>query len=182
MVIILKIDDFLSNLFPTAREKRDNLPALRQELVDYYTVGPFKPHVAIEGEIITDNSIFEEPAHFIKNELEQPSGTRIDYSKEPAGQAAVTMYCLSALQHFEDKDLDEIQKVGFEIGLLGQQGIDPSNQSKKYTLKSIPSKEFTGLQLLTYMYPAFQVIDPFLDTGLEFKKEYEAAKKLHEKK
>ena len=53
MVIILKIDDFLSNLFPTAREKRDNLSALRQELVDYYTVGPFKPHVDIEGDIIT---------------------------------------------------------------------------------------------------------------------------------
>jgi hypothetical protein len=32
------------------------------------------------------------------------------------------------------------------------------------------------------MYAAFQVIDPFLDTGLDFKKEYEVAKKLHEKK
>jgi len=92
------------------------------------------------------------------------------------------MYCLSALQHFEDKDLDEIQKVGFEIGLLGTKGIDPSKQNKKFTLKSIPGKEFTGLQLLAYMYAAFQVIDPFLDTGLDFKKEYEVAKKLHEKK
>ena len=92
------------------------------------------------------------------------------------------MYCLSALQHFEDMELAEIQKVGFEIGLLGQQGIDPTNPDKKYTLKSIPGKEFTGLQLLAYMYAAFQVIDPFLDTGLDFKKEYEAAKKLHEKK
>ncbi|MDA8104397.1 MAG: hypothetical protein M0Z71_03365 [Nitrospiraceae bacterium] len=78
--------------------------------------------------------------------------------------------------------LAEIQKVGFEIGLLGQQGIDPANHEKKYTLKSIPGKEFTGLQLLAYMYAAFQVIDPFLDTGLNFKKEYEAAKKLHDKK
>jgi hypothetical protein len=48
-------------------------------------------------------------------------------------------------------------------------------------LKSIPGKEFTGLQLLAYMYAAFQVIDPFVDTGLAFKKEYEAAKKLHGK-
>ena len=129
-----------------------------------------------------DENIFQEPEHFIKAEPEQVSKNRIDYSKEPAGQAAVTMYCLSALQHFEGMELAEIQKVGFEIGLLGQQGIDPSNHDKKYTLKSIPDKEFTGLQLLAYMYSAFQVIDPFLDTGLEFKKEYEAAKKLHEKK
>jgi tetratricopeptide (TPR) repeat protein len=129
-----------------------------------------------------DENILREPDHFLKAEPEQASKTRIDYSKEPAGQAAVTMYCLSALQHFEGMELSEIQKVGFEIGLLGQQGIDPANHDKKYTLKSIPEKEFTGLQLLAYMYAAFRVIDPVLDTGLDFKNEYEAAKKLNEKK
>ena len=92
------------------------------------------------------------------------------------------MYCLSALEYFKDKDLEEIKKVGVEIGLLGRHGIDPENHDKKYILKSIPDKEFNGLQLLAYMYTAFQVIDPFLDTGMNFKKEYEAAKKLHEKK
>ena len=65
-----------------------------------------------------------------------------------------------------------------EIGLLGRQGIDPSNNEKKYHLNSIPGKEFTGLQLLAYMYAAFQVIDPFLDTGMNFKKEYETAKEM----
>ena len=130
----------------------------------------------------TDENVLQEPDHFIKAEPEPTPKNRIDYSKEPAGQAAVTMYCLSALQHFEGMELAEIQKVGFEIGLLGQQGIDPSNHDKKYTLKSVPGKEFTGLQLLAYMYAAFQVIDPFLDTAMDFKKEYEAAKKLHEKK
>jgi len=128
-----------------------------------------------------DETILQKPEHFIRAEPEQPAKNRRDYSKEPAGQAAVTMYCLTALQHFEGMELPEIQKIGFEIGLLGQQGIDPSNPEKKYTLKSIPGKEFAGLQLLAYMYAAFQVIDPFLDTALDFKKEYEAAKKLHEK-
>ena len=129
-----------------------------------------------------DESILKEPEHFIKAQPEQALEHRIDYSQEPAGQTAVTMYCLAALQHFEGMELSEIQKVGFEIGLLGTQGINPSNHDKKYTLKSIPGQEFTGLQLLAYMYAAFKVIDPFLDTGLDFKKEYEAAKKLHEKK
>jgi hypothetical protein len=91
---------------------------------------------------------------------------------------AVVMYCLSALQYFDDKDLSEIQKVGFEIAMLGRQGIDPSNSEKKYHIDSIPGKEFTGLQLLAYMYAAFQVIDPFLDTGMKFKKEYETAKEM----
>ncbi|MBI5073587.1 MAG: tetratricopeptide repeat protein [Nitrospirae bacterium] len=102
--------------------------------------------------------------------------------QEPAGQMAITMYCLGALQYFQDKELPEIQKVGLEIAMLGRQGIDPANHDKKYSLISIPGKEFSGLQLLAYMYAAFQVIDPFLDTGLAFKKEYEEAKKLYEKR
>jgi Tfp pilus assembly protein PilF len=128
-----------------------------------------------------DENILQEPEHFIKAEAEPPPKNRIDYSEDPAGEAAVTMYCLSALQHFEGMELSEIQKVGFEIGLLGRQGIDSSNHDKKYTLKSIPDKEFTGLQLLVYMYAAFQVIDPFLDIGLNFKKEYDVAKSMHKK-
>ena len=31
------------------------------------------------------------------------------------------------------------------------------------------------------MYAAFQVIDPFLDTGMNYKKEYDAAKGMLEK-
>jgi hypothetical protein len=62
--------------------------------------------------------------------------------------------------------------------MLGRQGIDPENSEKKYHIDSIPGKEFTGLQLLAYMYAAFQVIDPFLDTGMKFKKEYEMAKEM----
>lgn len=105
----------------------------------------------------------------------------MNFHGEPAGQAAVTMYCLSALQYFEDKNLDEIKKVGFEIAMLGRQGIDPADHEKKYYLESIPGKEFSGLQLLAYMFSAFQVIDPFLDTGLNFKKEYEMAKEMKKK-
>ncbi|OGW32528.1 MAG: hypothetical protein A2X59_09260 [Nitrospirae bacterium GWC2_42_7] len=108
-------------------------------------------------------------------------GSSSDIQQEPAGQMAVTMYCLSALQYFADKNLEEIKKVGFEIAMLGRQGIDPAKTDKKYYLESIPGKEFTGLQLLAYMYAAFQVIDPFLDTGMNYKKEYEAAKGMFEK-
>lgn len=52
MIIVLKIDDFLSKLFSSALEKRNNIPALRQELIDYYTFGPFRPQVDIEGDFI----------------------------------------------------------------------------------------------------------------------------------
>jgi len=146
----------------------------------YPTLSPRRPAVSgAKGEVVTspDHEGFQIPT------LEKGGeGGFSELQQEPAGQMAITMYCLSALQYFEDKKLSEIQKVGFEIAMIGRQGIDPSNHDKKYSLKGIPGKEFSGLQLLAYMFAAFQVIDPFLDTGLKFKKEYEDAKKLHEKR
>jgi len=112
-----------------------------------------------------------------ENDLKQPFNSEDQHT----GQIDVVMYCLSALKYFENKDLSEIQQVGFEIGLLGRNGINPSNTEKKYRLESIPGKEFTGLQLLAYMYVAFQFIDPSLDVGLKFRKEYDIAKTLLKK-
>src|SRR5699024_1156906 len=86
----------------------------------------------------------------------------------PAGQMAATMYIVDALQYFEDKSIDEIRKVGFEIGMLGRSGIDTDNPDKKYSLKSIPGKKFSGRHLLAYMYTAFKKFEPDMDTGIDF--------------
>ncbi|MBI4826926.1 MAG: hypothetical protein HY807_10995 [Nitrospirae bacterium] len=145
-----------------------------------YQGNPLNPPLP-KREVITD----EESSPLIKPTVGAFSDIQDNPSESPltkggiergVGQMAVTMYCLSALEYFADKDLEEIKKVGFEIAMLGRQGIDPAKTEKKYNLESIPGKEFTGLQLLAYMYSAFQVIDPFLDTGMNYKKEYEMAK------
>ena len=57
----------------------------------------------------------------------------LSFEKEPAGQMAVVMYCLSALQLFEKKTKEEIKAIGFEIALLGTHGIDPKNSEKLYS-------------------------------------------------
>lgn len=102
----------------------------------------------------------------------------LSFEKEPAGQMAVVMYCLSALQLFEKKTKEEIRDIGFEIALLGSQGIDPKNSEKHYNLASIPGKQFSGLQLLAYMYVAWQEIDPTKNVEINFKNELEQAKRL----
>lgn len=129
----------------------------------------------------TTENIEQGTEHVMEAEASPAHTEQVDFAGEPAGQAAVTMYCLSALQYFEGMGLPEIQQCGFEIGLLGTEGIDSRDHNKKYTLKSIPDKEFTGLQLLSYMYVAFQHIDPSLNTGLNFKQEFQAAKEIYEK-
>jgi hypothetical protein len=52
MIIIHKISDFLFDLFPKAKERGNGLDALREELTDYYTFGPYRPKVEMEGDFV----------------------------------------------------------------------------------------------------------------------------------
>jgi tetratricopeptide (TPR) repeat protein len=52
MIIIHKLNDFLFNLFPKTREKEGSFDALREKLTDYYTFGPYRPKVEINGDFI----------------------------------------------------------------------------------------------------------------------------------
>jgi len=45
MIIIHKFDDFLFNLSPSTRGKENDIDLLKQELIDYYTFGPFRSKV-----------------------------------------------------------------------------------------------------------------------------------------
>ncbi len=62
------------------------------------------------------------------------------------------------------------------------EGIDYSSAEKKYSLLEFPGETFSGLQMLCFMYAAFKRIDPAVDTGLDFEKEYRMARQLHEAK
>ena len=89
-------------------------------------------------------------------------------------------YCLGALQRFEGMPKSEIQKISFEIAILGTRGLDVNDPTKKYTLNSIAG-EFSGLHLLCIEYVGFQFIDPSIDIGFDLSAEYAAARKVHAK-
>jgi tetratricopeptide (TPR) repeat protein len=90
-------------------------------------------------------------------------------------------YCLAAMQHFQKLSKQQVQQLGFEIALLGQQGLDVNDPQKSYTIKSMPGQH-SGLKLVSYMYVAFQQIGPKLDLGFDLSKEHEAALGLFRKK
>ena len=90
------------------------------------------------------------------------------------------MYLLDGLQRFEKMGRDEIQKIGFEIALMGQRGFDTNSASQQYRLKSVPG-QFSGLRLVCLMYVAFQKIAPEHDVGFDLSKEYELASAMHKK-
>ena len=89
------------------------------------------------------------------------------------------MYCLSALQRFSKMSNAEIKKISFEIALKGRSGFDTNDPSPKYQLISLPGN-FSGLNLVCYMYVGFKIIAPGQDVGFDLSKEYEAAKNIHD--
>ena len=89
----------------------------------------------------------------------------------------VMMYITGSLERFSQMNAEEIKAVGMEIAMLGQNGLDINDPDKKYTLQSIPGT-FSGLHLVAIMYTAFQQIAPGTDVGIDFSREYEAAKEL----
>ncbi len=89
----------------------------------------------------------------------------------------VMMYITAALDKFANMSSKEIQAIGFEIAILGQNGLDINNPDKKYSLRSLPG-EFSGLHLCSIMYAAFKRFAPHEDVGIDFSTEYEAAMEM----
>lgn len=85
--------------------------------------------------------------------------------------------CQGALERFEDMPRAEVQKITFEIAMLGSRGLDVNDPAEQYSLNSIPGK-FSGLQLLCIEYVGFQIIDPKVDIGFDLSAEYQAARAM----
>ena len=87
------------------------------------------------------------------------------------------MYCLSALEKFNELGPEKAMAITTEIALLGRSGLDINDPEMKYTLKSLAGN-FTGLQLVSYMYVGLKSLDPNQDAGIDLTKEYAMALKL----
>ena len=88
------------------------------------------------------------------------------------------MYCLAAIKKFKEEP-DSLAPVTTEISMLGRSGLDINNPAQKYTLRSMPGN-FSGLQLVCYMFVGIRQLAPDLDPGIDFAKEYHEALKLSE--
>jgi tetratricopeptide (TPR) repeat protein len=84
-------------------------------------------------------------------------------------------YCAAAIKRFSKMSHEEVKKIAGEIAILGRSGFGVNNPSKRYQIKSMEG-DFSGLQLVCYMYVAFQMIAPGSDVGFDLSREYEMAK------
>lgn len=93
---------------------------------------------------------------------------------DPTETMMMSMYMLGAMEYFDKLDSQDVHRIALEIAMVGVNGINPK---KKYSIKSIPDKEFGGYQLLAYYYVSWaRAIPHMLDNlGLPFSKAYESA-------
>lgn len=88
------------------------------------------------------------------------------------------MYLLGAMQKFDKMTREEVQKVAFEIAIIGQRGLDTNDPAQKYSLKSLPGN-YSGLHMVCMMYVGFRKIAPEHSIGFDLSKEYETAMSMH---
>ena len=55
-------------------------------------------------------------------------------------------YLLDAMQLFSGKSLDEVREVAFEIGMLGQYGLDINDPKETHILRSLQGRTFSALE------------------------------------
>jgi hypothetical protein len=88
---------------------------------------------------------------------------------------------LGAMEYFDTLSNQDVHRIAIEIAMVGVTGIDPK---KKYSIKSMPDKEFGGYQLLAWYYVSWaRAIPEKLDKlGLPFSKAYESALQMYNAK
>ena len=91
------------------------------------------------------------------------------------------MYCLGAMEYFAKLSLAEVQRITFEIAMLGTKGFEVNDPAQKYQLRSMPGK-FSGLHLLCIMYVGFKLIAPDDAPSFDVATEYAEAKAMFERR
>ena len=126
---------------------------------------------------VVELSPYTELAELAKTVRSEIAG--INMRKETGSQPRMDamMYCLAALEKYKELGTQKAQTITYEIAMLGRNGLDINNPERKYTLKSLPG-EFTGMQLISYMFVGLKQINPKLDPGIDLEKEYKAALNL----
>ncbi len=76
-------------------------------------------------------------------------------------------YCLDELKRYEKMPVEKVREIAFEIGMVGRNGLDYASPDKKYTLKSLPEEQFSGLHLMCLMFAGFKRIAPEHDLRMD---------------
>jgi hypothetical protein len=117
--------------------------------------------------------------HTVIEQLQKEGTTNPELLRKKATPAVY--YCLDALKRYEKMPVDKVKEVAFEIGMVGRNGLDYASPDKKYTLKSLPGEQFSGLHLMCLMFAGFKRIAPEHDLRMDLEDPFLEALEMFQK-
>lgn len=138
-----------------------------------------KADLSMKGDLkdLAENALSEEDADVANAQfaLNHQDGA------DPTETMMMSMYMLGAMEYFDTLEPHDVHRIAIEIAMVGVTGIHPK---KKYSIKSIPDKEFGGYQFLAYYYVSWAraIPEKLEHLGLPFSKAYESAMQMYNAK
>jgi tetratricopeptide (TPR) repeat protein len=124
---------------------------------------------------------FGRTAEFAKKQLSSLAHASFVMQGGALGRPDAVTYCLKAIEHFAGLSDKEVERILYEVGMLGTKGFDTNDETKQYELRSMPGK-FSGLEMVCIMYVGYRRIAPQVAASFDLSVEYEAAMELAEKR
>jgi hypothetical protein len=91
---------------------------------------------------------------------------------------AAVWYLLDALQKYSRLSTEEVRKITFEVAMIGREGLDYADPEKKYTLRSLPGQNLSGLQMMCLMFAGFKQVAPEQAVGMDLEEPFLTALEL----
>ncbi len=104
-------------------------------------------------------------------------------ASDPTVNMMMAMYMLGAMQRFDKMTPEQVKSVATEIAVIGTRGISTAKDAS-YTLKTIPSEDFSGYRLLANYYVSWKIAFPehLSKIGLPFDDAYALARQMYDAK
>jgi hypothetical protein len=114
-------------------------------------------------------------------QTEKPVGTsnpELLKQKHPAS----VFFLLDALERYEQLPLKKVKEITLEIALIGQNGLDYADSSKKYRLQTLAGESFSGLHMMCLMFAGFKRFAPEHDVSMDLEEPFLTALQLYDAK
>ena len=89
-----------------------------------------------------------------------------------AKHPAAVWFLLDTLKRFAAMSTPQIHALTLEVARVGQEGLDYASADKKYTLRALPGENFSGLQLMCFMFAGFKRIAPDMDAQMDLEEPF----------
>ena len=124
---------------------------------------------------------FGKTAERAKKELSSLAHVSFVMQGTALGHPDAVVYCVKAIEHFERLSDKEVQRILYEVGMIGTKGFDINDTTQKYQLQSMPGT-FSNLEMVCIMYVGFRRIAPEFAASFDLSNEYDAAMEVFGKR